>query len=101
MNIHKWKDVKGRLFARDQLVELERATARDVVDMNLAELREASGLTLVQFAQKLELVHSDIARVQGVGNDPMLSNLRRYVEALGGQVKVVAEINGKTVELIV
>lgn len=101
MKTHKWSDVKkASKIPAARIKEIEDEVAAEVMAMNLAQIREAAGLTQVELATKLKVVQSGIARVEGQ-NDPRLSTLRRYVHALGGEVTVLAKVNGKTVELIV
>lgn len=100
IKMHKWSDVKRRTFSPEKLQKLEAATAQDVLEYNLRELREASGLTQVEMAERLESVQSSVARMEA-GADSKLSTIRKYVTALGGEVKIQAVIKGKTVELVV
>lgn len=106
MKTHKWEDVLKRSKLTEErktkiAIEAAAESLQINLEMNLAQIREAAGLTQVQLAEKLEMVQSGVARIEKEGNDPMLSTLRRYVGALGGEVKVQAVINGKTVELVV
>lgn len=101
MGTHKWSDVKkGSKVPAARIKEIEDEVAAEVLEMNLAQIREAAGLTQVELANKLELVQSGIARVEGA-NDPRLSTLRRYIKAVGGELKVQAIVGGKTIELLV
>jgi DNA-binding XRE family transcriptional regulator len=100
IKMHKWSDVKRRAFSPEQLKKLEAATAQDVLEYNLRELREACGLTQVEMAHRLESVQPSIARVEA-GADSKLSTLRKYVGALGGELKIQAVIKGKTVDLAI
>jgi predicted transcriptional regulator len=72
----------------------------EVRAFQLRELREAIGLTQVQLADALvvsqnrvsRLEHGDIERTQ-------VDTLRRYVEALGGQLHVEVEIGDRRIQL--
>lgn len=76
--------------------EVRRARARAALNMEiaayeftLAELRRARGLTQQQLAKALELTQPQVSRVEH-RTDVLLSTLRTYVEALGGELVVTA-----------
>lgn len=66
--------------------------------MDLAGLREAMGVTQVQLAKALGITQSEVSGIEK-REDHKLSTLRRYVEALGGKLEIVAVINGNRVRL--
>lgn len=70
--------------------------AQNELTMSLRALREMSGVTQVELAEELEVPQSNLSRFENA-RDMKLSTLRRYVEALGGQLELVATIGGKRV----
>lgn len=60
-----------------------------VVGQSLRTLRKAVGMTESQVAQLLGLGKADVAKIEEVG-DVQLSTLQRYVEVLGGSLRVDA-----------
>jgi DNA-binding XRE family transcriptional regulator len=58
-------------------------------ESTLAELRRARGVTQQQLAKVLELTQPQVSRVEH-RTDVLLSTLRVYVEALGGELVVIA-----------
>lgn len=54
----------------------------------LKQLREESGLTQEQLAQKLKTKKSVISRIENHAEDIRLSTLRRYAETLGRKIKI-------------
>ncbi len=66
--------------------------------MDLRALREAVGLTQEELARKVEVTQSQLSKLER-REDHRLSTLRRYVEALGGEIEIVALIEGKKIRL--
>ena len=69
-----------------QAVPLERLDNRR---MRLASLRRARQLTQAQLAETLDMRQPSISKLENQ-EDMYLSTLRRYIEALGGEMEVVA-----------
>jgi predicted transcriptional regulator len=96
--IRPWKSVKsGRLAP----AAASRAKARadyEVRALTLKELRQDLEVTQAELAQAADMTQSEMSRLEGRA-DHRLSTLRRYVEALGGQIEVTALIGGRRVKL--
>ncbi len=68
----------------------------------LAELRaDATDMTQVQVSERSGLFQSDVSKLERrpTLDDVTVSTLRRYVEALGGELRLVAAFGKKTYEL--
>lgn len=62
----------------------EEEAAKSDLWLQLAEAREAAGLTQAEVARRLGVSQSQVARLEKRGYDAYtLSSLRRYVKALG------------------
>lgn len=96
---NKWNDVRKARLTPEQLEDNDAWVLREIVELNLRELREAAGLTQVEVATAAEMTQGELSRAER-RNDHLVSTLRRYVEALGGEVEIVATINGKRVRLV-
>lgn len=70
---------------------VERGVRRDLEQMLLAELRRQSGVTQVQLAKALGVRQPSISKLESQ-DDMQISTLRRIVEALGGELDIVAEL---------
>jgi transcriptional regulator with XRE-family HTH domain len=77
---HRRPPNRGQVDAIKRVVELEIA---------LHELRERRGITQEQLATKLGTSRPNVSRIER-GDDVRLSTLQRYVEALGGELELVA-----------
>ncbi|HXJ18655.1 MAG TPA: helix-turn-helix domain-containing protein [Polyangia bacterium] len=74
-----------------------RRTARGKV-MNLQQLREHVRQTQGAVARRASVSQPQLSRVEG-RRDHLVSTVRKYVRALGGDVQVVAEIGPERIVL--
>jgi transcriptional regulator with XRE-family HTH domain len=93
--------VRDRILNKKHLMperigKVERAALATALDLDLKALREAAGKTQTEVAPLVAMTQSELSRLERRG-DVLLSTLNRYVRALGGHLKVTAEINGKKV----
>jgi transcriptional regulator with XRE-family HTH domain len=93
----KWKEIRRR-GSPAQEAEDRRWVERELVDMSLRELREFAGKTQTEVAEELEKVQAEISQFEN-RPDHVLSKLREYVQALGGELEVVARFGDKTLRL--
>lgn len=98
MNKRRWKDIKDRERTPQQLGKLDVLVAEELLELTLRELREALGKTQVELASLVATSQAQLSRVES-RNDHLLSTVRAYVEALGGELEVVAKIDGKRIVL--
>ena len=66
--------------------------------MGLRVVRELSGMTQTELADGLGIPQSNLSRLEA-REDMKLSSIRRYVEALGGKLEVIAVVGGKRVRV--
>jgi DNA-binding XRE family transcriptional regulator len=59
-------------------------------EMTLRDLRRAHELTQARMAEALHITQDGVSRIEQ-RSDFLLSTLRSYVEAMGGQLRLVAE----------
>src|SRR6266508_3828785 len=93
-----WKQIEKKLFTREEVAEAERFAEREILEMNLRELRQAAGKTQEQVARAAKMKQSELSRAER-REDHLLSTLRRYVKGLGGDLEVVARVRGRVVRL--
>ena len=84
------------LPARKERIAAATFELRDA--MALAELRQALNRTQADLSGHMRVRQPAVARLE-TRSDMHVSNLRRYVEALGGTLQIVATINGTKVEI--
>ena len=64
-------------------------TAHMMKDMALHELRSARDLTQGALAEQLDLAQPAVSKLERRA-DMYVSTLRRYIEAMGGELKIIA-----------
>ncbi len=64
-----------------------------LASMPLAEIRKAIGMTQADLAARLEVGQGSVSKVESAA-DMYLTTLRKYVEALGGELRLTAVFPG-------
>ncbi|NJL28944.1 MAG: helix-turn-helix transcriptional regulator [Thermoanaerobaculia bacterium] len=98
MKLSTWQEIRAKKFSPEQLREIDEEIERELVEMDLRALREAAGLTQDELAARVEITQSQLSKLER-REDHRVSTLRRYVEALGGHLEIVAVIGSKRVRL--
>ena len=85
---------------RDAVDGHKRRMLDEVRAYQLRELREALGLTQVELAETLDVSQNRVSRLErGDIERTQVDTLRRYVEAVGGQLHVEVEIGDRRIEI--
>ena len=71
---------------------------RNHLEVTLRELRKLAGKTQEETAGAAGMAQSEVSRIEGQ-RDALVTTLRRYVEALGGELKLVARFGNHTMKL--
>jgi DNA-binding XRE family transcriptional regulator len=99
MKTHRWADIRKRSkLTAEQREESTRWAQREALELSLREVREMAGKTQVDLAKEAEIAQGELSRIER-RDDHLLSTLRKYIEALGGDLEVVAVFNDKRVRL--
>lgn len=98
MKTTKWSDIRKKRFTAPEIAAQDAAIQAEVLDMELRELRELAGKTQVEVAAAAAMAQSEVSKTEK-RDDHLLSTLRRYVEALGGELEVVAKFGDKSIRL--
>jgi predicted transcriptional regulator len=96
--VHRWQDLKRKHLTPEQIVEVERDADQDALELDLRALRKVANLTQLQMAPLIKMTQPELSRLERRA-DHRLSTLARYVRALGGRLKIVAEVGKKKVTL--
>ncbi|WP_248305432.1 helix-turn-helix domain-containing protein [Agromyces sp. H66] len=66
----------------------------------LRELREASELTQVELAERLQVSQNRVSRIEhGDIERAQVDTLRRYVEAVGGHLRIEVELGDERIQI--
>jgi len=86
----KFHDLTAPLYAdAKRRARIEGETQAILTGLRLAELRTEQGLTQVQVAERLGTTQENVSRIERA-EDTQLSTIRRYIEALGGNLELRA-----------
>ena len=94
----RWKDLRETRLTPAQLERIDRAVERELLEMDLHAIRELVGKTQEDVAAVIDMSQSEVSRLER-RQDVRLSTLRRFVEALGGELEVFAAFGDKRVRL--
>jgi DNA-binding transcriptional regulator YiaG len=70
--------------------KIEERVAIALQEMPLAELRQARNLTQQQIAKNLKIKQASVSKMESQ-TDMYLSTMRKYIEAMGGELEIVAK----------
>ncbi|MCE0734260.1 helix-turn-helix domain-containing protein [Halomonas sp. G15] len=78
---------------KPEVVAAAQAKADEMLlELRLAELRQLVDMTQAQMAEAMGVKQPTIAGLERAGQDLRLSSLKRYVEAIGGRVRLDVEL---------
>jgi transcriptional regulator with XRE-family HTH domain len=97
MKVTRWKDLKHKASPARR-AEIRREVENEILEENLKGVRALTGKTQADIAAALELHQGRVSDFEN-REDHLLSTLRRYIEALGGELEVRAVFGDKTVRL--
>lgn len=83
-------------MAPERKSRIKRMTAKLVTEVDLQGLRKAYKLTQEQLASELQQSQAAISKLEHQ-SDMYISTLRRFLEALGGNLKIIAEFSDQSV----
>lgn len=93
----RFGELRSQIPADRQRRNEEQAKAL-LAAMSLAELREALDITQEEMAHRLEVAQSNVSRLER-REDMLLSTLKEFVAALGGELQLVAAFPSGVVRL--
>jgi transcriptional regulator with XRE-family HTH domain len=97
MRVRPWRELERRLAPGARARVAARVEA-ELLEMDLRALRARLGKTQAEMAAALGSSQSRVSDLERQG-DHRLSTLRRYVEALGGELSLVARFGKRRVRL--
>ena len=85
---------KSQKFNEQELCEGVQDLYREILEYKLRELRQLKSLTQQQLAQQLSVTQNRISKFERLDLDKSeLQTIRSYVQALGGELKVVVTLD--------
>jgi DNA-binding XRE family transcriptional regulator len=93
----KWSELKAKMDP-DRRVRMEQRARELVAQLPLHELRRAKEMTQATMAELLETSQSEVSKIEH-RTDMYLSTLRKYVEAMGGELEIRAVFSDGAVRI--
>ena len=93
----KFDELRARMSPQSRAKAAEKAKTM-LAEMPLNELRQARGLSQKMLAEVLHVQQPSIAKMEK-RTDMYLSTLRSHIEAMGGQLEVVARFPDGSVKI--
>ncbi len=82
---------------QDRQQAIKEETELLIQSYELAQLRKSLNINQNELAEKMGVSQANISKVEN-GNDCLLSTLKKYVRALGGEINITAKMpNGDVV----
>ena len=94
---HSFAELRARLTPRAQ-AKAETEALRLKNEMDLAEVRRALKLSQDEIAQTLQIGQGAVAKIEKRA-DMYVSTLRRFIEAMGGELEIVARFPNHSVTI--
>ena len=98
MGAHRWDDLKKERVSEERLAEIKAQVEQEVLEMNLVAVRDLVGKTQVEVADAMGSTQSEVSRSER-REDHLVSTLRQYIRALGGELELTARFGDKSVRL--
>lgn len=93
-----WRDIKKSKLSPEALERVNRSVEEGLLEMDLRAIRELTGKTQEELAALAEMTQSEVSRLER-RSDYLVSTLQRIVQALGGELEVIANFGDKRVRL--
>jgi DNA-binding XRE family transcriptional regulator len=87
---HNWKKLMDKMSPQSR-AQIEQGVREDLAEMLLSEVRNLAGLTQTQLAASLDIKQPTLSQLESQ-SDMQISTLRRIVEALGGELEIIATL---------
>ena len=95
----KWAEIKSQKMDPVRIARVRREASSELHELTLRQLREVAGKTQTELADLAEVTQSALSRIERREDNP-LEAVRRYVEALGGELELVAVVGKRRIKLL-
>lgn len=99
MKTKTWKATRGARLSPEAGERVDRRVVAALDELTLRELRQELELTQQQVAERADMTQSELSRLESRA-DLRVSTLRRYVEALGGELEISVTVGKRKHKLI-
>lgn len=88
----KWSAIADETMGAERRAVSQLRARAMLVEMHLADLRRARELSQVELAEKIGTTQPEISKIESRA-DMYVSTLRKYIEAAGGHLEIVAHFD--------
>ena len=81
--------LKSKLSAESK-ARIDERVKTALAEMPLAELRQARKFTQQQIAETLKIKQASVSKIESQ-TDMYISTIRKYIEAMGGELEIIAK----------
>ena len=95
---NNWSNLKSAMSPSAQ-ARVDARVRSTLASMPLAEIRKAIGMTQSELAGSLDIAQGSVSKIENQA-DMYISTLRKYVQALGGELHLTAQFpDGRKMEI--
>jgi len=94
----KFRDLKNATMSPERQARATMRAKAILAEMHLADVRRARDLSQVELAEKFGTTQPEISKIESRA-DMYVSTLRKYIEAAGGSLEIVAHFPDADVRL--
>jgi predicted transcriptional regulator len=98
MTDKSWKSVRASRLSPEAIERVRQRAQTQLREQTLRELRLGLELTQQEVADRASMTQSELSRLESRA-DHRVSTLRRYVEALGGELEIAVLVGKQRVKL--
>jgi hypothetical protein len=93
-----WKSVQQARLSPEAQARVRAQAQAELDTLTLKGLRQNLDLTQAEVSKSAEMTQSELSRLEG-RSDHLTSTLRRYVEALGGELEITAVFGKRRIKI--
>jgi len=98
MGVRTWNAVKSARLTPQATARVASRAGAEIRQLTLKDLRRELALTQAELAKAAAMTQSELSRLENRA-DHRISTLRRYIQALGGEIEITAVIGKRRVKL--
>jgi hypothetical protein len=87
MSPKSWESIREQRLSRDAIGRVDKRAEAQLEELTLRQLRQNLAMTQAQVAEAAEMTQSELSRLES-RTDHRISTLRRYAEAMGGELEI-------------
>lgn len=97
----RWEDTKKKRPTSPERMRIaDEALTSEIVGFQLSLLRKAKKLTQVQVAENMGVSQRRVSAIErGEIDRSEITTLRAYINALGGQIRIVADFGDESTQI--